>query len=95
MSTADSLRGNLSADTVPRMSKPVAQIQQDIRDLTRAEKEELLHTLLEELGGAPDQVIEAAWLAEANRRDREIDSGAVQAIPAAEVFARLDKILGK
>lgn len=77
------------------MARPVAQIQQEIRDLTVAEKEEVLATLLEELDGPPDEGVEAAWLEEAERRGREIDSGVVECIPATEVFSKLDKILGK
>lgn len=77
------------------MARPVAKIQQEIRDLTVAEKEEILATLLEELDGPPDEGVEAAWLEEVERRGREIDSGAVECIPAQEVFARLDKISGK
>jgi putative addiction module component (TIGR02574 family) len=85
----------MPADTVAHMSKPVDRIQQEIRDLSTAEKEEVLHTLLDELDGPPDEEVEAAWLAEVERRGREIDNGTVQCIPATEVFSRLDKILGK
>jgi hypothetical protein len=92
---AGALRSSLTADTVWFMSRPVAAIQQEIRDLTVAEKEEILLTLLEELDGPADEGVEAAWLEEVERRGREIDSGAVHAIPAAAVFSRLDKILGK
>jgi putative addiction module component (TIGR02574 family) len=95
MSAIDDLRSNLAADTVLVMSKPVAQIQRDISSLTLKEKEELLHSLLSELNGPPDHGVEAAWLAEVERREREIDAGAVKCIPANEVFARLDKILGR
>ena len=77
------------------MARPVATIQQEIRDLTAAEKEEILATLLEELDGPPEADVEAAWLQEAERRDREIESGAVKCIPAEEVFAKIDSILGK
>jgi putative addiction module component (TIGR02574 family) len=83
------------ADTVGRMAKPVSVIQQEIRELTNAEKEEVLATLIEELDGPPDAGAEAAWLEEIRRRSREIDSGDVECIPAEEVFARIDKILGK
>jgi hypothetical protein len=34
--------------------------------------------------------VEAAWLEEVERRGREIDSGAVKSIPAADVFSRLE-----
>lgn len=37
----------------------------------------------------PDPDIEAAWLEEAHRRGREIDTGLVELLPADEVFRRL------
>lgn len=77
------------------MARSIALIQKDIRSLTAAEKEEILATLIEELGGPPDEGVEAAWLEEIERRGREIESGAVECIPAKDVFAKLDKILGK
>jgi hypothetical protein len=95
VSPSNSLRGGMPADTVALMSKPVDRIQQQIRDPSTAEKEEVLHTLLDELEGPSDEEVEAAWLAEVERRAREINNGTVQCIPATEVFSRLDKILGK
>jgi len=77
------------------MAKPVTAIQQEIRALTNAEKEEILAALIEELDGPADEGVEAAWVEEIGRRSREIDSGAVECIPAKDVFARIDKILGK
>ena len=72
------------------MSRPVAIIQQEIRDLSLAEKEEVLRTLLEELDGPPNPDVEAAWLLEVERRAAEIDAGKVKCIPAEEVFRKLD-----
>jgi hypothetical protein len=43
--------------------------------------------LLEELDGPPDPNVERAWLEEAQRCSRELDTGAVDTIPAREVFA--------
>ena len=40
----------------------------------------------------PDPGAEAAWQAEITQRIARYDAGEVQAIPAAEVFARLRKI---
>jgi putative addiction module component (TIGR02574 family) len=77
------------------MARPVAIIQQEIRQLSVAEKEEVLRTLLEELDGPPDPNVEAAWLEEVERRAREIDSGQVTCIPADEVFRKLDTLLKK
>jgi hypothetical protein len=72
------------------MSRPVSTIQQEIRDLTMAEKEEIPVTLLEELDGPADEGVESAWLEEVERRGSEIDSGAVKSIPAADVLSRLE-----
>jgi Putative addiction module component len=77
------------------MARPVEIIQQEIRELTLADKEAVLATVLEELDDPPEEGVEAAWLVEAERRGQEIDSGAVQCIPAEEVFAKIDRLLGK
>lgn len=77
------------------MARPIAIIQQEIRDLTVAEKEALLATLIEELDGPPEEGAEVAWLDEVAQRSREIDRGTVQCVPAEEVFTKIDKILGK
>lgn len=77
------------------MARPVAAIQQEIRELTNAEKEQILTMLIAELDGPADVGAEASWDEEIERRSREIDNGVVECIPANEVFARVDKILGR
>ena len=76
-------------------SKSIAIIQDEIRGLNAAEKEEVLRTLLEELDGPPDPDVESAWLKEVERRAGEIESGRVKCIPAEEVFRQLDALLKK
>ena len=49
---------------------------------------DLARELLDSLDGLSDAEIEHLWLEEAARRDRELEAGAVQAIPAAEVLSR-------
>jgi putative addiction module component (TIGR02574 family) len=71
------------------MARPLAIIEQEVRSLSDADKEALLRVLWEELDGPPDPDVESAWLDEVRRRSAELDSGAVRAIPADEVFARL------
>jgi Putative addiction module component len=61
------------------MFRPIAKIQDEIRRLSAAEKEEVLRTLLEEV----------------ERRAAEIESGQVQCVPAEEVFRQLDALLTK
>lgn len=77
------------------MARPVAAIQQEIRELTNAEKEQILTMLIAELDGPADVGAAASWDEEIERRSREIDNGVVECIPANEVFARVDKILGR
>ena len=71
------------------MARPLSQIEKEVRALSTAEKEVLLRVLWEELDGPADPEVEAAWLREVSRRSEEIDSGAVQGVPADEVFRRL------
>ena len=81
------------ADTVVCMARPLSQIEKEVRSLSTAEKEALLRVLWEELDGPADPEVEAAWLREVSRRSAEIDSGAVQGVPADEVFRRLNSQL--
>ncbi|MDH4073669.1 MAG: addiction module protein [Gammaproteobacteria bacterium] len=85
----------LSIATVFAMARPIAILQEEIRRLSAAEKEEVLRTLLEELDGPPDPDVESAWLKEVERRAAELDSGQVQCVPADEVFRQLDTLLKK
>jgi hypothetical protein len=57
-------------------------------DSTRLIKSISCVLLLEELDGPPDADVERAWLDEAQCRSHELDTGAVQAIPAEDVFAK-------
>jgi putative addiction module component (TIGR02574 family) len=71
------------------VARAVADIEEEIRALPDAEKEQLLRALLEELDGPPGPGAEQAWLDEIQRRSREFDLGLVEAIPADKVFADL------
>ena len=77
------------------MARPLLQIQEEIRRLSVSDKEQLLRVLWEELDGATDAGVDDAWLEEAQRRDRDIDDGVVETVPAAEVFDRLRSSLPK
>jgi hypothetical protein len=68
------------------MVRAVSDIEADIRALERPEQERLLRVLLEELDGLPDEDADAAWLAEAQRRDREFESGLVTPVRDVDVF---------
>jgi putative addiction module component (TIGR02574 family) len=77
------------------MARPLATIEQEIRELSVADKETLLRVLWEELDGPAGPEVEAEWLREVQRRSREIDDGLVECIPAEEVFARLEALIKK
>jgi Putative addiction module component len=72
------------------MAQPLASLQDEIRALSTLDKEALLRVLWEELDGPADRDVDAAWLAEAQRRDRELESGGAQSLPADEVFSGLE-----
>ena len=77
------------------MARPLQEIQKDVQSLSLGDKEALLRLLWEELDGVPSPKVDAAWLEEAKRRDAEMDADESQSVPAAEVFARLEKSLRK
>lgn len=56
---------------------------------------ELTHALVESLSGLSEAEIADLWLAEAERRDAEMESGAIVGIPGAEVFRRIRAHYGK
>jgi hypothetical protein len=49
------------------MARPLAVIEQEIRELSISDKEALLRVLWEELDGPPDEAVDAAWLEEVQR----------------------------
>ena len=83
------------AGTLVAMARPLQQIQDEIRGLSTSDKEALLRALWEDLDGPADPDVDAAWLAEAQRRDTELDSGSADSAPASEVFERLRASLKK
>lgn len=75
------------------MPDPVEELVRKARELPPEQRvrlaEEVLATVQES-----DADIDAAWEAEIRRRLDEIDSGAVELIPADEVFAEVRRLLG-
>lgn len=55
--------------------------------LSAAERARLIERLIASLDTDPG--VEAAWAAEVERRNAEIESGAVSPVPGPEVLARL------
>lgn len=77
------------------MSKSLIQLENDIRELSSAEQSSLLKVLVEQLDSAVDADVDAAWTIEVARRDDELESGAVAAVPASDVFAEIESRLKK
>ena len=70
------------------------QIVEETRHWPPEQVGELVGRLTEDLH-AGDPETEAAWKTEIDRRVEEIQSGKVKGVPAAEVSARIRKILGR
>ena len=71
------------------MARSVGDIQNDIRALTPEERLELLKSLIRELDVATEPNVEKLWLAEAQRRYRQLVDGKVEGVPGHLVFERL------
>ena len=71
------------------MSRPVAELEAEIRSLNSDDKTGLIRALLAELDGPAEADVERAWIEEAQRRHREIVDGTVQPVPADRVFENL------
>lgn len=62
-------------------------------DLDERERAALVARLIDSLDTKVEKGVEAAWLAEVERRMEELDSGKVQGIPWNELRSRLHKKL--
>ena len=71
------------------MARTISDIESEMRNLDRSDKERLLRALLEELDGPSDPDADKQWLDEVQRRSAEFDAGLVKTIPAEEVFRRV------
>jgi len=73
------------------MANKVAEMYEQALNLNEDERQKLIRLLTESVGGHASQVeVERLWNEEAARRYRDYKSGEVAAIPADEVFQRLD-----
>ena len=70
------------------MARTVQELEAEIRELAVADRDWLLRDLVADLDGAPDKEIEAAWLAEAQKRHEELSSGKVKAVPVEETIRK-------
>ena len=71
------------------MATSVEELYKKSLDLNERERAALAARLIESLDTETEEGVEAAWLAEVERRMEELDSGKVQGIPWEEVRARL------
>jgi len=77
------------------ITSTVESIEQAALQLQPAARAQLTHALIQSLASLPDAEVGELWLAEAERRDAEMESGQVQGIPGDEVFSRLRARYGK
>lgn len=72
----------------------VKELEAEALSLSPAERETLATELLRSLDAQPLSDVDAAWVAEADRRFAELRSGQVQGIPGARVFGEIRRELG-
>ena len=65
----------------------IEEIEQELLKLPLAERARLAERLIASLD--EDAEIEAAWMAEVRRRDKELVSGAVEAIPLEDALTSI------
>ena len=71
------------------MAQDLKQLFRDAFELPESDRATLAGLLIESLEPPPDPDVEEAWAAEAERRWKEIESGAVRTIPWEEVRRKL------
>ena len=69
------------------MPVTIEALEAEVLNLPTADRSRLLDRLIASL--ETDTAVEEAWKLEARRRDDEIESGAVQAVPGEVALARL------
>ena len=87
---SDALNWSLFEEAV--MPDQVSELVKRGRALAPEDRERLVDQLLESLNEPAAAELNAAWETEIERRLAEYDGGTVQAIDAAEVFARARRV---
>lgn len=72
----------------------VKELEAEALRLPPAERETLATELFRSLDSQPLSEVDAAWVAEADRRFEELRSGQVQGVPGARVFGEIRRELG-
>ncbi|WIM05168.1 MAG: addiction module protein [Candidatus Nitricoxidivorans perseverans] len=75
------------------MSDLVTELSHRARELVPEDRARLAEELLASLEGNPEPGVDSAWDDELRKRIAEVESGAVEPIPADEVFARVRRAL--
>lgn len=73
----------------------IESIQQAALQLQPVARTQLTHALVQSLATLPESEIPELWLAEAECRDTEMESGQVTGIAGEEVFRRIYARYGK
>ncbi|VFN02026.1 MAG: putative addiction module component, TIGR02574 family [Candidatus Kentron sp. G] len=76
------------------MSVILEKLEQDALSLSHQERAFLADRLLSSLDGEILDDIKEAWVLEVERRYQEYKEGRAKLIPASEVFAEADRLLG-
>ncbi len=76
------------------MTAILEMLEQEALNLPQEERALLADRLLSSLGGEVLSDIDAAWVVEAERRYEEYQAGKRVPIPARDVFAEADRVLG-
>jgi putative addiction module component (TIGR02574 family) len=71
----------------PTMSSPLEALEAELLQLPAAERARLVERLIASLDADPE--VEQAWAAEVERRQAEIESGAVPLLPGPETLAEI------
>lgn len=70
-------------------SIPIESIEQAALALQPDARVQLAHSLVRSVENLPEPELASLWLAEAERRDAEMESGVVRGIPGEVVFERI------
>ena len=70
------------------MARTVQDLETEIHKLAVSDRDRLLRDLVADMDGAAEGGVDAAWMAEAQKRHEELRSGKVKAIPADDVIRK-------
>ena len=73
---------------MPSMNR-TESIEQEMLQLTPEARAKLVHSLVNSLDNLSTAELASLWLDEAERRDAELESGSVKAVPGDEVVNRI------